>query len=113
MKGFTEALQIDLRANAPHVRAVLVMPGHVGTEIVRNPFLAHGGTATATMELFASMFTEHAPVSAAQAASIILDAVKAGEWRALIGEDARRFDEAVRANPVTVYDVDGLDITRL
>lgn len=112
VKGFTEALQIDLRTNAPHVRAVLVMPGHVGTEIVRNSFLAHGGTDTATMELFASMFTERAPVSAAQAATIILDAVKAGEWRVLIGDDARRLDEAVRANPVAVYAVDGLDITR-
>jgi NAD(P)-dependent dehydrogenase (short-subunit alcohol dehydrogenase family) len=112
VKGFTEALQIDLRANAPHVRAVLVMPGHIGTDIVRNSFLAHGGTDTATMELFASMFTERAPVSAAQAATVILDAVRAGEWRVLIGDDARRLDEAVRANPVAVYAVDGLDITR-
>lgn len=36
VKGFTEALQIDLRMNAPHVKAFLVMPGHIGTSIVIN-----------------------------------------------------------------------------
>jgi NAD(P)-dependent dehydrogenase (short-subunit alcohol dehydrogenase family) len=36
VKGFTEALRIDLRLNAPHVKAFLVMPGHIGTSIVIN-----------------------------------------------------------------------------
>jgi NAD(P)-dependent dehydrogenase (short-subunit alcohol dehydrogenase family) len=36
VKGFTEALITDLRLNAPHVKAVLVMPGHVGTSILFN-----------------------------------------------------------------------------
>lgn len=36
VKGFTEALITDLRLNAPHVKAVLVMPGHIGTSIVIN-----------------------------------------------------------------------------
>ncbi len=36
VKGFTEALQVDLRLNAPHVKAFLVMPGHIGTSIVIN-----------------------------------------------------------------------------
>jgi NAD(P)-dependent dehydrogenase (short-subunit alcohol dehydrogenase family) len=36
VKGFTEALITDLRLNAPHVNAVLVMPGHVGTSILFN-----------------------------------------------------------------------------
>jgi NAD(P)-dependent dehydrogenase (short-subunit alcohol dehydrogenase family) len=36
VKGFTEALVTDLRLNAPHVKAVLVMPGHVGTSILFN-----------------------------------------------------------------------------
>lgn len=34
--GFTEALITDLRLNAPHVKAVLVMPGHIGTSILFN-----------------------------------------------------------------------------
>jgi NAD(P)-dependent dehydrogenase (short-subunit alcohol dehydrogenase family) len=36
VKGFTEALIVDLRLNAPHVQAAVVMPGHVGTSIVIN-----------------------------------------------------------------------------
>ena len=36
VKGFTEALINDLRLNAPHVKCSVVMPGHIGTSIVRN-----------------------------------------------------------------------------
>src|SRR3546814_8826961 len=36
VRGFTEALLTDLRINAPHVQAHVVMPGHIGTSIVLN-----------------------------------------------------------------------------
>src|SRR6202453_4747457 len=36
VKGFTEALITDLRLNAPHIKCSVVMPGHIGTEIVAN-----------------------------------------------------------------------------
>jgi NAD(P)-dependent dehydrogenase (short-subunit alcohol dehydrogenase family) len=36
VKGFTEALVVELRVHAPHVKAAVVMPGHVGTSIVIN-----------------------------------------------------------------------------
>jgi len=36
VKGFSEALLVDLRLNAPHVKVAVVMPGHVGTSIVIN-----------------------------------------------------------------------------
>src|SRR5579864_1411537 len=42
VRGFSEALIEDLRTNAPQVRVVLVMPGHVGTDIVANSFRARG-----------------------------------------------------------------------
>jgi NAD(P)-dependent dehydrogenase (short-subunit alcohol dehydrogenase family) len=42
VRGFTEALIEDLRSNAPQVRVALVLPGHVGTDIVRNSFIAQG-----------------------------------------------------------------------
>ena len=35
---------------------------------------------------------------------IILDGVRAGEWRILVGDDAHRLDEAVRASPAAAYD---------
>ena len=36
---------------------------------------------------------------AAQAATIILDGVRSGAWRILVGEEAKMLDEQVRANP--------------
>jgi NAD(P)-dependent dehydrogenase (short-subunit alcohol dehydrogenase family) len=36
VKGFTEALINDFRLHAPHLKAAIVMPGHVGTGIVGN-----------------------------------------------------------------------------
>jgi len=36
VKGFSEALLVDLRLHAPHVKVAVVMPGHVGTSIVIN-----------------------------------------------------------------------------
>ena len=53
----------------------------------------------------ARSFLEEAPTSAAQAAKIILDGVKAGSWRILVGEDAHRLDERVRATPEQAYDL--------
>ena len=36
VKGFSEALIEDFRVNAPHVKVAVVMPGHIGTDIVIN-----------------------------------------------------------------------------
>ncbi len=36
VKGFTEALINDLKLNAPHIKCSVVMPGHIGTDIVAN-----------------------------------------------------------------------------
>lgn len=51
-------------------------------------------------------FTEDAPTSAAEAATIILDGVKADRWRILVGPDAEIIDEMVRASPERAYDTD-------
>src|SRR5215471_1712135 len=32
VKGFSEALQTDLRLHAPHIKCSVVMPGHIGTD---------------------------------------------------------------------------------
>jgi NAD(P)-dependent dehydrogenase (short-subunit alcohol dehydrogenase family) len=42
--------------------------------------------------------------TAAQAASIILDGVRSGAWRILVGEEAKMLDEQVRANPEAPFD---------
>jgi NAD(P)-dependent dehydrogenase (short-subunit alcohol dehydrogenase family) len=51
-------------------------------------------------------FREEAPTSAAEAATIILDGVKADKWRILVGEDAHHIDEMVRQSPERAYDLD-------
>jgi NAD(P)-dependent dehydrogenase (short-subunit alcohol dehydrogenase family) len=51
-------------------------------------------------------FAEEAPTSAAAAATIILDGVKAERWRILVGKDAERLDERVREDPEQAYEAD-------
>ena len=139
VRGFTEALIEDLRSNAPGVRVALVLPGHVGTDIVANSLRAHGteperlsdaqlaeiippgaraglisagvlpdgASADDLRRMLVRMnadFRDKAPVSAAQAATVILDAVRSGAWRILVGEDAKMIDAAVRAKPEASYD---------
>ena len=140
VKGFSEALIEDLRTNAPQVRVAVVMPGHVGTDIVANSMrarglpepeqmsdaqvqelippdaqaklisaglLAEGASADDLRKMLARMaadFRDKAPLSAAGAATIILDGVRSGAWRILVGEDAKTLDAAVRAKPGAAYD---------
>jgi NAD(P)-dependent dehydrogenase (short-subunit alcohol dehydrogenase family) len=131
VKGFSEALVEDLRSNAPQVRVAVVMPGHVGTDIIANTLRAHGLPEPERMtdaqvtelipaelapegaspddlrRLLAQVnagFRDNAPLTAAQAATIILDGVRSGAWRILVGEDAKQLDEAVRARPEAAYD---------
>jgi NAD(P)-dependent dehydrogenase (short-subunit alcohol dehydrogenase family) len=108
VKGFSEALITDLRVNAPHVKVSVVMPGHIGTSIVENS-MRHGAQEldmeTAEMvQLMSDMFRDQAPMTPAEASTEILDGVRDGRWRILVGDDARKLDEAVRANPEIAYE---------
>ena len=49
-------------------------------------------------------FKDKAPVTATQAATTILDGVRSGAWRILIGQDAAWLDRLVRARPEVAYD---------
>ncbi|HVV36409.1 MAG TPA: SDR family NAD(P)-dependent oxidoreductase [Acidimicrobiales bacterium] len=128
VKGFSEALIEDFRTNAPHVKVAVVMPGHIGTDILKNtPDILGGEQDIATIReqmakrgfdssgmsdddvanirtMMAEGFKSSAPTTAAQAATIILDGVRAGKWRILVGEDAEKLDAAVRADPEHAYD---------
>jgi NAD(P)-dependent dehydrogenase (short-subunit alcohol dehydrogenase family) len=96
VRGFTEALIGDFRVNAPHLSAVLVMPGHVRTGMPSPP--------RAWRRSFDSLFADYRPTTAAGAAAEILAAIRAGRWRVIIGQDAGAIDERVRADPWTAYD---------
>ncbi|MFT3855734.1 MAG: SDR family NAD(P)-dependent oxidoreductase [Ilumatobacteraceae bacterium] len=139
VKGFTEALTVDFRLNAPHLRASVVMPGHVGTSIALNSQKLHGRNPKELTEeqvtearerlqragvpvdgasdedirqglqAQAESFRDNAPLSAAGAATIILDGVRTGEWRILVGEDAVLLDQMVRAAPGDAYELDFME----
>jgi len=47
---------------------------------------------------------DKAPLSAAEAAAIILDGVRSGAWRILVGKDVAFVDERVRSRPESAYD---------
>jgi len=49
-------------------------------------------------------FRDQAPVSPAQAATIILDGVRNDRWRILVGEDAHALDRLVRETPEEAYE---------
>jgi NAD(P)-dependent dehydrogenase (short-subunit alcohol dehydrogenase family) len=133
VKGFTEALITDLRNNAPHVKASVVMPGHIGTSIainsgkyfgrdpkemsseqlqgVRERLAQRGLDVSGAsdddlrigMQMQAEAFRDMAPMTAAQAATVILDGVRAERWRILVGDDAVSLDELVREMPELAY----------
>jgi NAD(P)-dependent dehydrogenase (short-subunit alcohol dehydrogenase family) len=144
IRGFTEALIEDLRTSAPQVRVAVVMPGHVGTDIIANSRRAHGRAEPrdmsdaeiqeqipqdaqsaliragalpehpsaddlrALMARFETEFRDKAPLTAAAAATIILDGVRSGAWRILVGQDANTLDAAIRASPEDAYDYPAL-----
>ena len=49
-------------------------------------------------------FRDEAPTTAAAAATVILDGVKAGRWRILVGDDAHFLDAEVRKAPEDTYE---------
>ncbi|MFZ1994962.1 MAG: hypothetical protein WAU75_12690 [Solirubrobacteraceae bacterium] len=75
--------------------------------MIRTGALAEGASPEDVRQLLVrseTEFREKAPLSAAAAATTILEGVKAGAWRILVGEDAKTLDAAVRAQPEDAYD---------
>jgi len=134
VKGFSEALVNDFRLNAPHLKVSVVMPGHIGTSIVansgrvlgRDPKQMSDEQLNEERERIARMgfqvegvsndqirqallqraedFLNYAPMTAAEAAKVILDGVREERWRILVGEDAAVLDRLVREAPEEAYE---------
>jgi hypothetical protein len=58
----------------------------------------------AAIQFMGEQFRDAAPLSAAGAATIILDGVRNDVWRILVGDDAIELDRMVRAAPETAYE---------
>ncbi|HTO09152.1 MAG TPA: SDR family NAD(P)-dependent oxidoreductase [Myxococcota bacterium] len=133
VKGFSEALVNDFKLNAPHIKVSVVMPGHIGTSIVINSGKILGrdpkemsdeqlSEARARMEragfpvggastdqvrqalvMIGDAFRDMAPMTAAEAAQVILQGVRDERWRILVGKDADVLDRMVRESPEDAY----------
>ena len=84
-----------------------LIPRAAQASLVSAGLLAEGASADDLRQMLVRAnadFRDKAPVSAGEAATIILDGVRSGAWRILIGEDAAMIDAAVRAKPGAAYD---------
>jgi NAD(P)-dependent dehydrogenase (short-subunit alcohol dehydrogenase family) len=109
----TDILENSLRAHgkAPEqmTEAQLeeMIPADARAGLTGAGLLAESASAEDLRQMLIRMnndFRDKAPLSAAQAATIILDGVRAGAWRILIGKDATMIDAAVRGKPEVAYD---------
>ena len=57
----------------------------------------------------ADAFIDEAPMTAAEAATIILDGVRGERWRILVGKDAETLDRLVRETPEDAYERSFMD----
>jgi NAD(P)-dependent dehydrogenase (short-subunit alcohol dehydrogenase family) len=104
----------DIVANSMRARGLLPVGEHLTedqrtmlAELIRRGALPEGASADELREVLENMnsdFRNRAPLDAAGAATIILDGVRSGAWRILVGRDAEGLDRFVRANPETAYD---------
>jgi NAD(P)-dependent dehydrogenase (short-subunit alcohol dehydrogenase family) len=135
VRGFTESLVTDLALHAPNVRAVLVIPGGVSTSITQNSARLLGKDPLTLTEAQITDARRHletqgvdvdalsddevrgalvqqqkyfdglGKLSPARAATIILDGLRAGKWRIVVGNDAFLADRVVRRHPSWAFDV--------
>ena len=93
VRGFTEALRMEMVLAGHPVKVTTVLPGGIKTGIARNASAAEGIDPTA----FAKVFDKRlASTSPQQAAHTILEGVRDNKARVLVGNDARLLDLLVR-----------------
>ncbi len=78
-----------------------LLPDAGQAALIAMGWLAEGFSADDLRQLIPRLKNEFQDTgfTAAQAATIILDGVRSGAWRILVGEEAKMLDEQVRANP--------------
>ncbi len=99
VRGFTEALRQEMKLAGHPVKVTTVHPGGIKTNIVRN------STAAADIDPVGlnKLFDRGALTTPEQAAKIILEAVRKGHARVLVGPDAKIIDIIVRITGSGAY----------
>lgn len=93
VRGFTEALRQEMILAKHPVKVTTVHPGGIKTAIARNATAAEGLDQASLAEAFDKKLAKTTPERAAQ---IILDGVRKGQARVLVGTDAKILDLIVR-----------------
>ena len=93
VRGFSEALRMEMLVNRHPVRVSVVHPGGIKTAIARNARTTAGHDPQAVAQLFD---TKLAKTSAEEAAATIVDGVLRDKPRIVVGSDAKALDLFVR-----------------
>jgi butyryl-CoA dehydrogenase len=102
VRGFTDALRMELEIDGAPVSATTVHPGGIKTNIARNARTDNGaGTLDGDEDALAS-FDKMALTSPEKAARQILAAVQSNRRRVLIGPDAKLID-LISRGPAKLY----------
>lgn len=102
VRGFTDALRIELESERSPVSCTTVHPGGVKTNIVANARLHDDGTKPGLGSDPVAMFDRIALTTADQAASAILAAVRHNRRRVVVGLDGKAIDLVSRL-PTIAY----------
>ena len=93
VRGFTEALRMEMILAKHPVKVTTVHPGGIKTAIARNATAAEGLDKDGMAHAFDTKMARTSPEKAAQ---IILDGVAKNKAKVLVGTDAKIFDLIVR-----------------
>jgi len=100
VRGFTEALRQEMKVAGHPVQVTTVHPGGIKTAIARNSTAAEGLDAAALAKRFDKSLARTSPDAAAR---IILEAVRKGHARVLVGPDAKLLDVIIRITGSGAY----------
>jgi len=92
VRGFTEALRMEMISRGRPVKVTCVHPGGIRTNVARNA----GQVDSLDHDSLATSFDKVARTSPRRAAEVILNGVEKGKARVLIGADARVIDLVAR-----------------
>ena len=100
VRGFTEALRQEMKLAGHPVKVTTVHPGGVKTGIARNSTAVEGIDPKELAKTFDAKLAKTTPE---RAAKIILEAVRKGHARVLVGPDAKIVDVIVRITGSGAY----------
>jgi short-subunit dehydrogenase len=103
VRGFTEALAIELAATDPGISVIRVHPGGIRTNVARNAKVIAMMPGTSHALDSAAEFEKAAKTTPEAAAEVIVRGMERRQHRVLIGPDARMVDWMVRLFPTTYW----------